>query len=176
MAVVLFGDGSDIDKLVPGADFVVVLFSRENVEGGLTGDALDRLMSLSDSPAFVDQLADRLTFMFEGYDDDPRELTQIPECVSFFRAVTKQWPYWFHFLEKTDSSISMAIHLLCDMRVVLSRNGMTGSHFVTPAQFPAVAMRLFDGMNALYDAHGISEEDNEAMSAKVNAALNRIGA
>lgn len=175
MAKTLIGDGSDIDQQERGAGLVVILFSRANVEGGLTGDALVRLMSLSDSLSFVGALADKLTFKFEGFDNASREISQIPECISFFRALTKQWPYWFHFLEKNDTSISMVFHLLCDMALVQTKRGMVGNHFVNPEWFAVVAMRLFEGMNSLYETHGISKADNEAMTAKVNAALYRLG-
>lgn len=171
---ILIADGTNVDQVAPKADFAVISFSRQNVEHGLIGDALDRLMSLSDSPSFVAQFEDRMALKFDGYDDDPRELSQIPECVVFFRALTQQWPYWYHFLEKNGPSISIVIQLLCDMRVVQTINGRVGCEFVSLDEFRGVAMRLFDGMNTLYEAHGIDEAQNVAMSKKVNDAILRL--
>ncbi|MGZ3237963.1 MAG: hypothetical protein ACXWIN_00390 [Burkholderiaceae bacterium] len=170
----LLADGSNIDQISPTVEYVVMSFGRQNVERGLCGDALDRLISLSDSEAFVSQFADRMTFQFEGYDRDRREVWQIPECVYFFRKLTEQWPYWYHFLEKDGPSISIALHLLCEMRLVKVKNGRVGSTFVNPEELRVVAMRLFDGMNVLYEHHGIDEVQNEAMSKKVNDALLRL--
>lgn len=166
-----YADGSTIDQISTDADIVVISFGRKNIELGLTGDALDRLLSISDTEKFFHQLANKVTFQFEGYASDRREIWEIPECATFFRKLTAQWPYWFHFLEKEGSSFSLLFHLLCDMGKVQIKNGQVGCEFVDPDEFGKKAMNLFDGMNTLYEHYRIDESKNEQMTEKVNAAF-----
>lgn len=169
-----YSDGSRIDNDLADATFVVMTFTRREVEAGLIGDALDRMLSISDQPDFVRQFVDRMTFIFEGYDLDAREIYQIPECVAFFRKLSAQWPFWFHFLEKTNVTFGLLFQLLCDVEVVAVGDGLTGSRFVDMDQVSAMASRLVDGMNVLYRVHGIDEEAFDVMVQKAVAAFESI--
>jgi hypothetical protein len=166
-------DGSRIDKDLADGDFLVMTFTRREVESGLIGDALDRMMSISDQPDFVRQFADRMTFIFEGYDLDAREIYQIPECVAFFRELSAQWPFFFHFLEKTKLTFGLLFQLLCDVEVVAVGDGLTGSRFVDMDQVSAMASHLVEGLNVLYRVHGIDEEAFDVMVQKAVAAFER---
>lgn len=167
-------DGTGIDTEAKDADFLVIQFSRALVEAGLIGDALDRLLSLSDSFEFTNKFASNMTIIFEGYDNDPRELHQIPECRHFFGQLTEKWPYWFHFMEKSGAGFDLIFQLLCSVTVVQVDRGMVGFQFTDPDEVRQTMLRLFDGMNHLYESHGITEEVNERMTEEVLKAFDRI--
>lgn len=167
-------DGSRIDQDIADGDFLVMTFSRREVQSGLIGDALDRLMSISDRPDFVRQFADRMTFIFEGYDEDAREIYQIPECIKFFRELNVRWPYWFHFLEKTKLTYGLLFQMLCDVEVVAVCKGQTGSRFVDMKNVCAMASRLVEGLTILYSTHGIDEKQFTLMADKAVAAFDSI--
>ena len=38
--------------------------------------------------------------------NDPRELSEIPEVRTYFRALTDAWPYWWHTIEKVGETCS----------------------------------------------------------------------
>jgi hypothetical protein len=78
-------NGDGMDPYVDDADMIVVSFSQREVLSCLTGDAVDRLMQLSDRSDRVRRCEGRLLIAFEGYDHDRRELSEIAECRSFFR-------------------------------------------------------------------------------------------
>lgn len=96
---------------LPPFDFVI---RRHDVLAYATGSVVSRLMALTDSQENCMSAMQRLTLVFEGYHDDPREVHQIPEIKSFFRAVTDQWPYWMHFLQPDPDQVAVLILLLCD--------------------------------------------------------------
>lgn len=135
-------------ELLARVDLAVCAFSRREVEAGLVGDAVDRLMQLSDEDAIARHLEGRLVLVFDGYDADPRELYEIPEAVRFFRAVTNAWPLWFHFLERRGPSLGVAMRLLVDARVA-ERGPVCRSDLDRDA-LQAAMMRMFEGMNGLH--------------------------
>ena len=52
--------------------------------------------------------------MISGYDDDPRELYQIPEVVSFIKDLNSNLPFWLYFVNTADKRFfSWMIACLC---------------------------------------------------------------
>lgn len=94
---------------------VVLEVSRENIEKGLYAPALDILMVLSDTAENFKLYSKSLVLSVDGYDDDPREIYEIPEIRSFFSQLNDQWPYWLWFLEHEHGSSITFLSLLCDV-------------------------------------------------------------
>ena len=46
-----------------------------------------------------------MSLVVSGYDDDKRELVDVPEVRKFLAEFTVQWPYWAFFLNQVDDSI-----------------------------------------------------------------------
>lgn len=92
-------------------DFAI---TREEVERGLIGAAVDHLMQLTDTPQNCLDHTQRIRFCFLGYDHDPRELHEIHEVVSFFRALNSHWPYWFHFMRPDTDAMALLMTLVSD--------------------------------------------------------------
>ena len=90
-ARIILTDGSSLENYVDEADVLVISFSRREVEACRVGDAVDRLMHLSDDPSRVKRFEGAVLFQFEGYDNDRREVTQIPECRAYFKALCGSW-------------------------------------------------------------------------------------
>ena len=82
--------------------FLILSFGRESVENFLIGDAVDRLMCLSDTAENTLNFCSKIAIYFSGYESDPREVWHIPECKRFVRKLNQEWPYFFHFLEKQE--------------------------------------------------------------------------
>lgn len=160
----------DIHKHATESDMVVVQFHRSDIKKGLTGSALHTLMTISDSPELSRLYGGRLMFFFEGYDQDRREIIEIPECRRFFRKITNQWPFWFHFVVKEPQQFALVFTLLCDVKVK-HRTGYSDVGFKNIQQFAELAHDLFGHMNNLYDLHGFSEEMNRKTSKEVDGML-----
>lgn len=97
------------------ASAAVIFVTRPEVERGLVGDLVDRLMVFSDDHELIDAYEGAMFMIFDGYNDDPRELPEIPEVRAFFRKIDEVWPFWFHFLNEVDA-VALALKLLVDSR------------------------------------------------------------
>lgn len=166
-------DADGFERHAASADLAILLFTREEVEAQRVGSAVERLMLFSDSAENVRRYAGRMTLMFSGYDDDPRPLVQIPECVMFFRAIDRQWSYWLHFLRPDPDVLNLAMLMLLDVQVSEIGAGQAGYALRDPMQLHELLKRLFLAMNVLHDTFGIPQSANEAMTA---AALTALGA
>jgi hypothetical protein len=84
-------------SLLGDTDLLIITGSREEVESGDTTSVLGALRRLLERDMAL-QLRQRVFFGVLGYDDDPRELFEIPEVRAWIAAVDAEWPYWFFFL------------------------------------------------------------------------------
>ena len=53
-----------------------------------------------------------VTLVFNGYDDDPRELESIPEVREWFAKLFEAWPYWSFFASRIDQTVPLVLTLL----------------------------------------------------------------
>jgi hypothetical protein len=65
----------------------------------------------------------RVTLMFAGYDDDPRDVYDVPEIRRYARALDDQFPYWFYFADPQNSTLKVLALCLC--RIVKVPGGST---------------------------------------------------
>ena len=93
-----------------GHDLVVYQFSRAKVERGDFSHFLgvygpDRLPT----GRRLREMMNSLTFMIEGFDDDPREVHSIPEIRQFYRDFHRAWPYWLYFCSLDSEGLRMMV-------------------------------------------------------------------
>jgi hypothetical protein len=55
------------------------------------------------------QLEGRLNLFINGYDDDPRQLYEIPEVRRFYYSLFDVWPYWLYFCQFNQNLLLMMI-------------------------------------------------------------------
>lgn len=196
VAQIMKTDADGFHKLVDLADVVVIEFTRDGVQAGLIGDALDRLMLLTDSADYLKRFESRVVFSFDGYNHDPREIYEIPECVRFFGQLTKAWPYWFHFIAKDGDCVALLLLMMVaakqqeamEARTMLSsdaaikevrRRGEERGVVLDPDALGVVLQEGFDGMNSLHDhmnVPGVVNMDiSERFGRALDAALNAWG-
>jgi hypothetical protein len=97
-----------------GADLLALLVTRREIESGQFSKALASLMALTDEVDKVQHYRRRLVLFVHGYDHDPRELYQIPEAVSWFRSLAREWNAWIHYLawDLDPTQLAILIRLL----------------------------------------------------------------
>ena len=91
--------------------------------------------------------------MFEGYEDDPRELVDVPEVRRLVARLHAAWPYWAFFMNQLDSTISLWLACLCGKAFPGS-----GRVELDIELLREMLVNGFDSMNALFDMHGFSED------------------
>ncbi|MBN6741374.1 hypothetical protein JKG47_12655 [Acidithiobacillus sp. MC6.1] len=92
---------------------------RADVESLDICPTLKVLEYLSTSADAVREYCGWLIIAFDGYDNDQREVWEIPEIRSYFAKLTEAWPYWLWFMNKAPvySQIPLLTFLLLDGRV-----------------------------------------------------------
>ena len=104
-----------------GVDWLGVAVSRSDVENRDISTTLGTLSGLLDTDATVRRFRGRVNVSFDGFDDDPREIYEIPEIRRFCAELDARFPYWLYFLSMEDSSLKMMTFCLC--RVEKQRAG-----------------------------------------------------
>lgn len=175
---IIYCDAGGVEEAVSalGNDrpITVLPFDRSEIERGSIGSAIDRLFALGDSPLAVRRLVSSAVLGVRGYDDDPRELYEIPECRTFFRSLAYEWGGWLYFLEKYGESIPIFLSFLIDLDVERRGGGIVSSRMRDPSQCQKVLTDLFRGMNALFEHHQLGDAACVKMTDEVMAAAGRM--
>ncbi len=108
------------------ADLILYQFSREKVERGEFRHFLS-LYGLDKLPTGrrLRQLMDSMVFCIEGWDDDPREIHDIPEIRRFYSAFHEAWPYWLYFCSLEGDTLRTMVMCCLSSIISLKVDGKT---------------------------------------------------
>lgn len=93
-------------------DFLSVVIGREQVEAGDIREPLSVLRKLLTRDA-ANQFCERVDIGVAGYDEDPRELYEIPEVRDFIYKLDEEFPYWLYFLTKQGLGLMFVLSCFC---------------------------------------------------------------
>ena len=146
---------------------IVLNLTRQEVEDANVASALERLHIIADTLESAMRYRESLVFMVSGYDEDPRELPEIPQVRTFFARLVQEWPHWLWFLARDVGAIALFMSLLCTVKIHRSP-GNYGTEFVNLVEMEAILGALFERGNAMFNAYGIS---NELATASAQSAV-----
>ena len=96
------------------SDFIVLQISQEAIQNCNTSEYVDLLHGITDSLQSFEVAFQKYVFLISGYDEDSRELYQIPEVVSFIKDLNSKLPFWLYFVNTSDKKFfSWMIACLC---------------------------------------------------------------
>ena len=96
------------------SDYTVLQISQEAIQNCDTSEYVTLLHGITGSLQSFEAVFQRYVFLISGYDDDPRELYQIPEVVSFIKDLNSKLPFWLYFVNTSDKRFfSWMIACLC---------------------------------------------------------------
>ena len=96
------------------SDYIVLQISQEAIQNCDTSEYVTLLHGATGSLQSFEVAFQRYVFLIPGYDDDPRELYQIPEVVSFIKDLNSKLPFWLYFVNTGDKRFfSWMIACLC---------------------------------------------------------------
>ena len=100
--------------IAPQSDHIVLQISQENIKDCNTSEYVTLLHGATGTIQSFEAAFQRYVFLISGYDDDPRELYQIPEVVSFIKDLNSKLPFWLYFINTADKRFfSWMIACLC---------------------------------------------------------------
>jgi hypothetical protein len=157
-------------------DLIVILLDQANVAICNTKPVLAALQALSVDAYSVRHYASRITFVFDGYGNQTEELYENPRVRAFVQKLTEQFPYWLHFISKSDDALFVLF--MCMMgdehaQVGSKSNGRVQLELNT-AKFNSVLMDWFGYLNRLHAEHGLSDAETSAMTAQVKVWVDRV--
>lgn len=153
---------------------VILVFSRRQVEERDLSEPLEFLRRLTASREVALEFSGRISLVVDGYNDDPRELFEIPEVRSFLQRLDLEWPHWFFFLSQADPSIQCLESCLADTIEIAP-----GVVSIDVDQMEGNLARHFTAMHRLREQLGLPEDTCEEIAEGVislirNASVERI--
>lgn len=148
-------------------DLVVIQIMRESVMDCDPSYMLELLKSITSTREQVVAYEGRITFYFDGWDDDPRETAEIPEIRAYFTALTEKFPYWMHYAEKAGDTFIHVMRLLCKGHYEPKSPEVVTWSFDDLEQMKQVVEYLAIQMNRWHRRHNITYLDNQRIHEEV---------
>lgn len=159
--------GTSSYRAQPGVtDIAILSISRREVEENDLQSVLDRLKVFSVTREDAAKYRGQISLHVDGYEDDARELVDIPQVRALLRRLANEWRYWAFFLCRLDSSVALLVS--CAAGAEFPGGGAV---VADPVRLPIVIQQGFDGMNELWDRFGFPEQENEAHTQGLLEAL-----
>lgn len=95
------------------APFRMLMISRPVIENEATGMLRPLRERLEADPETGLSVAGKIVFLVDGYNEDPRDLQQIPEVLRFFRKLHNEWPTFPFYLMADAPLWRLYLSLVC---------------------------------------------------------------
>jgi hypothetical protein len=149
---------------------VLLMISRRQVEEADIASVLFNLKPFLATREDAWLYRGQMVLSVDGYNEDPRELVDIPEVRSFLYELEQQWPYWAFFLNQVDDSIKLLTSCVCGTRFP-----GRGAVEIDAYKLGDFLNRAFAGMNTIFEKHGFPENELESMSRGLSEVIEQAG-
>lgn len=158
-----------VDRLVTeNPELLHLRISRPEIESRLLNKTVQMLTQLISSREAILAAKDKLEISIDGYCDDPRELIEIPEVVSFIRDLDSSWPHWLLFCDPQKYWLPLVFSCICG-------KPLPGGRFeIDMSAIKPTLDRWFLALNDLSNDFAISIEHNRRASEKIKALAPRL--
>lgn len=144
------------------------------LEWVLSGDpskAVAILTGLVDRAESTQLYAGTLELSFQGWNNDPRELYEIPEVCTWFTRLNDVFPHWFILANRTTGTLPLIYNMLLAPGTLVP-DGMGGYGVSHPkSKIADLTVRMFSAMYKTASRQGISEKVVEGWTKDVNECL-----
>ena len=153
------------------SDYIVLQISQEAIQNCDTSEYVAMLHGITGSLQSFEVAFQKYVFLISGYDDDPRELYQIPEVVSFIKYLNSKLPFWLYFVNTTDKRFfSWMIACLCRAMSLDHDDETIYADFDTDA-YNDLTENQFNNIVKLMSGLGIGESIQEKVLKELSANL-----
>ena len=108
----------ELDFITELTDCFCVSISRFEVEPTNTERIRQNLNRINLSRETALHFREAVDIGVNGYNDDDRELFEIPEVRRYFRLLTEKFPYFFFFLNLRQPTLKVIAFCVCDAQPV----------------------------------------------------------
>lgn len=135
-----------------------IVIAREDIEAGNIGRVLEIFSRFLATSKLMIKNRELLDFSVDGYNDDPRELYEIPQIRKWFEDLNEHFPYWFYFLSKRAKSLRLLATCLCSFEKASQGISLNSADLLRFIQ------NSFVGMNEICETIGMSELEIRRLS------------
>ena len=151
--------------------YTVLQISQETIQNCDTSEYVTLLHGATGSLQSFEAAFQRYVFLISGYDDDPRELYQIPEVVSFIKDLNSKLPFWLYFVNTSDKRFfSWMIACLCQAMSLDQDEETIYADFNAEAYNDLIEYQ-FSNIVKLMSGLGIGESIQEKVLKELSANL-----
>jgi len=149
-------------------DWLGVEIARADVESLNILSVLTTLNTLLHDEYTVRRFCGRVQIAFSGYDNDPRELFEVPEVRLYMLNLDKEFPYWFYFITTFDGGDNLGLisRCLCRWKIISKGYGEYDKN-----DLELFLIHHFEAMNFIFQKYKLPIEDNEKLSFQVMKCL-----
>jgi hypothetical protein len=88
--------------------------TKEMIDENDTDSLLNILVDCYSSKDAARANFESFSIYVDGYNDDPRDLWEIPEVKEYFRNIDARFPYWLFFFDKANPSVLVILECILD--------------------------------------------------------------
>jgi hypothetical protein len=148
-------------------DLVVIKIIRESVMDCDPSHMLKLLKNFTTTRPQIVAYEGRITFIFDGWDNDPRETAEIPEIRAYFSALTEKFPHWMHYVEKAGDTFMHVMRLLCTGHYEQKLPGVVSWSFDDLNEMKQVVEFLSLNMDRWHRRNNITYQDNQRIHQEI---------
>lgn len=141
---------------------LIIIVSKDEVLSEDVEPALGTLKRLTESSEAARLYREKVDIAFQGYDDHPEELFEIPEVRNYVYKLDEQFPFWLYFLSK--KHLGLQALLLCFLPPYLKEEAKKE---IFPERInDLLTKRWFPALNHIGEFVGMSDHENEAITER----------
>ena len=153
------------------SDYIVLQIAQEAIQNCDTSEYVNMLHGATGTVQSFESVFQKYVLLISGYDDDPRELYQIPEVVSFIKDLNSKLPFWLYFVNTADKRFfSWMIACLCQAMSLDEDDQTIYADFNAEAYNDLIETQ-FSNIVKLMSGLGMGESTQEKVLKKLSANL-----
>ena len=152
--------------------FIDIVITREDIETQDTSRVLSILERFRSSKKVAKENLEKVSVSVYGYEEDSRELFEIPEIRAWFSKICEEFPYWFYFLYKGLGSLKLVVFSIVPY-TVLSRDTEQSMLRVDidMTELGPLLYRNYLGLNEMCYFAGLGDKEIYKISKEVSEIL-----
>lgn len=103
---------NDVDRRIDAAGILLLAVDRGEMTEPLSEGLRQTLSNMTKDAETARRFRRKLELVFTGYDDDPRELWDIPEVREYVSRLDAFFPYWFYFCYAEGQTLNLLLYCL----------------------------------------------------------------
>ena len=149
---------------------VILMISRRQVESADIASVLTKLKPFLAAREDAWLYRGQMSLVVDGYNEDAREIVDIPEVRTFLQLLNEHWPYWAFFFNQVDDSIKLLGCCVCGAN--FPGNGVIE---IDGAKLVDFLRRGFGGMNFIFEKFGFPEDELKTMGDGLLEVIEQSG-